>query len=101
MAFSGQYAAAQLHHLPLPHALLNELSDYLGYAPNFAPPTYVAWARLYGRIPIATDNMICTCRAVDDDSMNDYCCRVPVLWSDFRNKDFRTDYFGHRPIVDC
>jgi hypothetical protein len=51
MSFSGQYAAAQLHHLPLPHTQLVEISDYLGHAPHLAPPTYVAWARTYGRIP--------------------------------------------------
>ena len=51
MSFSGQYAAAQLGRLPLPHLLLAEISDYLGYAPNLAPPTYVAWARAHGRIP--------------------------------------------------
>ena len=52
MAFSGQYAAAQLHHLPLPHLVIGELSDYLGYAPNFAPPSYVRWARILGRLPL-------------------------------------------------
>ena len=51
MAFSGQYAAAQLHHLPLPHLVIAELSEYLGYAPDFVPPMFVAWARRYGRLP--------------------------------------------------
>jgi hypothetical protein len=93
MAFSGQYAAAQLRHLPLPHSVIGELSDYLGYAPDFAPPTYVKWARVYGRLPDDSQDY-CTCRVVDDESMNDRCCSTAVHWSDFRNKDFRTDYFG-------
>jgi hypothetical protein len=93
MSFSGQYAAAQLHHLPLPHAVLAELSGYLGYAPDFAPPTYVKWARVYGRLPTDCQGY-CGCRAVDDESKDELCCRIAVHWSDFRNKDFRTDYFG-------
>lgn len=97
MAFSGQYAAAQLHHLPLPHSLIGELSDFLGYAPNFAPPTYVKFARVYGRLP--GDRIgCCSCRAVDDDSMNERCCSTEVHWSDFRNKDFRTDLFGNLQV---
>ena len=51
MAFSGQHAAAKLGRLQLPRTLLVEISDYLGYAPSLAPPTYVAWARAHGRLP--------------------------------------------------
>ena len=51
MAFSGQYAAAQLGKLPIPHLVLGEISDYLGYAPNFIPPSYVRWAKMFGRLP--------------------------------------------------
>jgi hypothetical protein len=91
MAFSGQYAAAQLHHLPLPHSVISELSDYLGYAPNFAPPTYVKFARVYGRLPDEHRGW-CTCGLVDGDGHD--CCSTAVHWSDFRNKDFRTDLFG-------
>ena len=93
MAFSGQYAAAQLHHLPLPQSVIGELSDYLGYAPNFAPPTYVKFARVYGRL-LSNSQGFCSCRAVDDESMDEVCCRASVHWSDFRHKDFRTDLFG-------
>ena len=63
MAFSGQYAAAQLaklDHSPLfpgcTVPLAQELSDYLGYAPDFAPPSYVAWARSRGYLPRISDN---------------------------------------------
>jgi hypothetical protein len=92
MAFSGQYAAAQLHHLPLPHSVIDELSDYLGYAPNFAPPSYVKFARVYGRLPLDRCGF-CSCREVDDESIDKVCCRVPVHWSDFQHKEFRTDLF--------
>jgi hypothetical protein len=51
MAFSGQYAAARLDRLPLPHLVIGEISDYLGYTPNFAPPSYVRWAKMLGRLP--------------------------------------------------
>ena len=76
MSFSGQYAAAQLHHLPLPHTLLNELSDYLGCAPNFAPPTYVAWVRAHGRLP------------TDDEDVYGRTFYANMLPSDFRNNNF-------------
>ena len=91
MAFSGQYAAAQLHHLPLPHSVIDELSDYLGYAPNFAPPTYVKFARVYGRLPDSHRGW-CACNHAGGDGYD--CCITAVHWSDFRNKDFRTDLFG-------
>ena len=96
MAFSGQYAAAQLHHLPLPHSVISELSDYLGYAPNFAPPTYVKFARVYGRLPDVCRGW-CTCALDDGDGYD--CCRTAVHWSDVRNKDFRTDLFGDLRVV--
>ena len=58
MVFSGQYAAAQLQkldHSPLFRGLWfplsHELSEYLGYAPNFAPPSFVEWAQAHGRLP--------------------------------------------------
>ena len=76
MSFSGQYAAAQLHHLPLPHTLLVEVADYLGYAPNFAPPSYVAWARAHGRLP------------TDDEDVYGYTFYANMLPSDFRNNNF-------------
>jgi hypothetical protein len=88
MAFSGQYAAAQLHHLPLPHLVIGELSDFLGYAPNFAPPSFVEWARLYGRLP-----------SDDEDETYDYVCWSYMLPSEFRHNDFRNNYFGDNPIV--
>ena len=75
MAFSGQYAAAQLHHLPLPHSVIDELSDYLGYAPNFAPPSFVKWARANGRLP------------TDDEDVYDYTFYANMLPSDFRNNN--------------
>ena len=73
--------------------MIDELSDYLGYAPNFAPPTYVKFARVYGRLPNDRRGL-CTCRGFDDVTMYEFCCTTEVHWSDFRNKDFRTDYFG-------
>ena len=64
MAFSGQYAAAQLQkldHSPLFRGLWfplsHELSEYLGYAPNFAPPSFVEWARAHGRLPTDADDV--------------------------------------------
>ena len=58
MAFSGQYAAAQLEkldHSPLfsgrTFSLTKEVSGYLGYAPDFVPPTYLTFARAHQRIP--------------------------------------------------
>ena len=55
MAFCGQYAAAQLHKL---HGLLRcqfplakEVAEYLGFAPDAVPPSYLAWARARGRLP--------------------------------------------------
>ena len=58
MSFSGQYAAAQLEkldHSPLfrghTFPLAHELSAWLGYAPDFVPPTYLAFARTHQRIP--------------------------------------------------
>jgi hypothetical protein len=51
MAFSGQYAAAQLGKLPLPHSVLGEISDHLGYAPNFIPPSFIMWVKMFGRLP--------------------------------------------------
>ena len=53
--FSGQYAAAQLEKLdallPCHFPLAYEVAGYLGYPPDFVPPTYLAWARAHGRIP--------------------------------------------------
>ena len=89
MAFSGQYAAAQLHHLPLPHSVIDELSDYLGYAPNFAPPSYVVWARLYGRLPR------------DDENIYDYTCAAFMHPDEFRYNDFRNNYFGRDPALQA
>ena len=58
MSFSGQYAAAQLEkldHSPLfrghTFPLAHELSAWLGYAPDFVPPTYLTFARAHQRIP--------------------------------------------------
>ena len=50
--FSGQYAAAQLGRLPLPHTLLLGISEYIGHNPDlFLPPTYLTFARARGRLP--------------------------------------------------
>ena len=55
MAFSGQYAAAQLHKLdgllPCHVPLAREVAEYLGFAPDAVPPTYLARARARGRLP--------------------------------------------------
>ena len=55
MAFSGQYAAAQLHKLDgllrCQFPLAKEVAEYLGFAPDVVPPTYLAWARARGRLP--------------------------------------------------
>ena len=58
MAFSGQHAAAQLEKLdnsPLFRGrtffLSKEVSGYLGYAPDFVPPTYLTFARAHQRMP--------------------------------------------------
>ena len=79
MAFSGQYAAAQLHHLPLPHSVISELSDYLGYAPNLAPPSFVEWARAHGRLP------------KDEDDVFDRYMMARMHPSDFDNGNFDVD----------
>ena len=55
MAFSGQDAAAQLHKLdgllPCQFPLAKEVAEYLGFAPDAVPPSYLAWARAHGRLP--------------------------------------------------
>ena len=58
MAFSGQHAAAQLEkldHSPLfrgrTFPLAKEIAAYLGYTPDFVPPTYLTFARAHQRIP--------------------------------------------------
>ena len=55
MAFSGQYAAAQLYKLdgllPCHFPLAREHAEYLGFAPDAVPPTYLACARARGRLP--------------------------------------------------
>ena len=55
MAFSGQYAAAQLHKLDgllrCQFPLAEEIAEYLGFAPDAVPPSYLAWARAHGRLP--------------------------------------------------
>ena len=63
MAFSGQYAAARLEkldHSPLfrghSFPLAKEIAGYLGYAPDFVPPTYLTFARVYERIPSLNAN---------------------------------------------
>ena len=78
MAFSGQYAAAQLEkldHSPLfrghTFSLAREISGYLGYAPDFAPPSFVRWARAHGRLP-----------CIEDDVCDEYV-RAPMRVSDF------------------
>ena len=80
MAFSGQYAAAQLEKLdnsPLfrgrSFSLARKISDFLGYAPHFAPPSFVRWARAHGRLPW-----------IDDDVCDEYVS-APMLASDFNN----------------
>ena len=86
MAFSGQYAAAQLHYLndsPLfrgyTFPLSRELSDFLGYAPNFAPPSFVEWARAHGRLP------------TDEDDVYDGYMMVRMHPDDFDNGDYGVD----------
>ena len=51
MAFSGHYAAAQLHHLPLPHSLIGELAAYLAPTSTLVPPSYRPYLRLLNRLP--------------------------------------------------
>ena len=55
MAFSGQYAAAQLHRLDgllrCLFPLAKEVAEDLGFAPDAVPPSYLAWARAHGRLP--------------------------------------------------
>jgi hypothetical protein len=55
MAFSGQYAAAQLHKLdgllPCHFALAKEVAEYLGFAPDAVPPSHLTCARALGRLP--------------------------------------------------
>ena len=86
MAFSGQYAAAQLGKLdnsPLfrghTFPLSRELSAYLGYAPNLAPPSFVEWARAHGRLP-----------TVEEDVYDGYMM-VRMHPSDFDNDNFDVD----------
>ena len=83
MAFSGQYAAAQLEKLdrsPLfrgnTFSLVREISDYLGYAPDFAPPSFVRWARAHGRLP-----------CIEDDVYDEYV-RAPMRVCDFFTNAF-------------
>ena len=55
MAFSGQYAAAQLHKLDgllrCQFPLAKEVAEYLGFAPDAVPRSYLAGARAHGRLP--------------------------------------------------
>ena len=55
MAFSGQYAAAQLHKLdgllPCHFPLARTVAEHLGFAPDSVTPSYLAWARAHGRLP--------------------------------------------------
>ena len=86
MPFTAQYAAAQLGKLdnsPLFHGhtfpLSRELSAYLGYAPDFAPPSFAEWARTHGRIP------------TDDCDVYDGYMMIRMHPSDFDNDNFDVD----------
>ena len=50
---SGQYAAAQLDKLRLPHSLLLEIAEYIEHrdCDLLLPPTYRTFARMLGRSP--------------------------------------------------
>ena len=61
MAFSGQYAAAQLDQLdrsPLfrgyTFPLAAEVSEYLGFVNDLVPPTLLRWSRELGRLACIT-----------------------------------------------
>jgi hypothetical protein len=91
MPFSGQYAAAQLEKLdnsPMfrgrTFSLAKEIAGYLGYAPDFAPPAFVRWACVHGRLP-----------CIDDD-VYDGRVKAPMLVEDF-STDF--DYDDDSAIV--
>ena len=86
MAFTAQYAAAQLGKLdnsPLFHGhtfpLSRELLGYLGDARDFAPPSFAEWARTHGRLP-----------TVEADLYEGYV-NVSMHPDDFENADFGVD----------
>ena len=58
--YSGQYAAAQLGKLPLPHSLQLDIAEYINHhdLDLLLPPTCRTFARMLGRLPADkyTDN---------------------------------------------
>ena len=71
--YSGQYAAAQLGKLPLPHSLQLEIAEYVRHDSDaLLPPTYLTLARMLGRVP--TDyfagNRVVSVRAFDNELSN-------------------------------
>ena len=79
--YSGQYAAAQLGKLPLPHSLQLEIAEYVGHhdLDLLLPPSYRALARMLGRLP------------TDDYSGND----------DVRVRAFEYELSNHRGLVSA
>ena len=101
MAFSGQYAAAQLaklHHSPLfrgyTFPLAQELSAWLGYAPDFAPPTYLTFARVHRRIPSVNggDTRAAYAQVLDHDVHNYERYTMHANISRFDDDRIRIDY---------
>lgn len=115
MAFSGQYAAAQLEKLdnsPLfrgyTFPLAAEVSDYLGNVTALMPPTLLHWSRVLGRL-VATNPVRQI--IVLTDELDGLDCEVEGTYTEF--VDGRWCYSsqtctmdehhreGHTPIYDA
>ena len=106
MAFSGQYAAAQLEKLdnsPMfrgrTFSLAKEIAAYLGYTPDFVPPTYLTFARAHDRIPTTEVEHDLHTHAVtsvvlkrDLRNFNNYAAAASVLR--FRNDILHIDFIA-------
>ena len=81
MAFSGQYAAAQLEKLdalmPRHFPLSYEVASYLGNVTPLMPPTVLRWSRVLGRIAAMEVSDIVL---VDLDEVVGVDCTVRLLY---------------------
>ena len=114
MAFSGQYAAAQLHKLdnsPLfrgyTFPLAAEVSAYLGNVNALVPPTLLRWSRLLGRL-VAVNPVPAI--IVLTDELDGLDCEVTGTYTEFDGRVWRYASAtctmdehhreGHTPIFD-
>ena len=92
MAFSGQYAAAQLERLdasPLfrghTFPLAQEVAEHLGFADELVPPSYLRWSRALGRLAGITQADIIP---VMMEELEGIQCVVRVSWPEVGVEDF-------------